>query len=286
MDLAVANQVANSISILLGNGNGSFQSPSTFALTPNFHPSSIVSGDFNLDGNLDLASEGTGSIAILQGTSDGSFQVAGTIAGFGSSTSTAFARYLNNLALGDFNRDGKLDIAALSYGFGDDDVAILIGNGDFTFRSDLSYRVQSNPSHIIAADFNKDGILDLASVSIDDDVVSVLIGLGNGRFWPHEDYNVGLMPSYVAAADFNKDNTIDIAAVNVYSGNVSVLYGNGTGTFAPANYYGTPEAYAIAIGDWNKDGANDLATVGSTLQTTFIGQPPAPRKGRNQITSN
>jgi hypothetical protein len=284
LDLAVTDQVSSSIAILNGHGDGTFITPSFFLLTANFRPSSIVSGDFNNDGNTDLAVAGPGAIALFQGDGAGSFQAAGTITGTSSSSSPSLARFLNALTVGDFNKDGKLDIAALVYSLGDDNVRIYLGNADFTFTIGLSFRAGRDPAHIIAADFNKDAILDLATVSITDDTLTVFIGLGAG-FFLRSEHTAGLMPSYIAAADLNKDGNVDIAAVNLQSSNVSVFYGNGLGTFAAANFYGTQGAYAIAVGDWNKDGTADIATVGSFAETTLIAQP-ATRKRRGQITSN
>jgi hypothetical protein len=289
IDLAVANQYSDTISILTGIGNGSFVNTANYTLAANFYPSSIVAGDFNNDGKPDLAVEGAGSLQILPGNGDGTFLFGVTYSGLGTAFTSYLARYFNSLTVGDFNRDGKLDIAALSYGAGDG-VTIFLGNGNFTFRSDAStYLVPTAPAQIVASDFNNDGIADLAVVSQDQNTVSILIGVGNGRFQAHVDYRTGFMPVSVVAADFNRDGKMDLAVANLFSTNVSILLGNGNGTFGPPSEYGTHGSFALAVGDWNKDGAPDLIAAGNFWATAIIASPPTGgtvKKVRGQLISD
>jgi hypothetical protein len=288
LDLAVTNQYDDTLQILTGIGNGLFVSGARYTLADNFYPSSIASGDFNSDGKLDLVVEGAGQLTVFPGNGDGTFLIGVTLSGLGQAYTSFLARYLNSVAVGDFNRDGKLDIAATSYGVYDG-VTIFTGNGNFTFRIDsATYILPSFPSYVVAADFNGDGNLDLAIASQNNDVVSVLIGLGNGRFQRHVDYRVGFMPVYMAVADFNKDGKIDVATANLFSSNVSILLGSGTGTFSPAVEFGTHGAFALAAGDWNKDNTPDLMSVGNTWVTPLIGitPPTEGRKVRGQLISD
>jgi hypothetical protein len=284
LDLAVTNQNSDSVSILAGTGLGTFQAVSNIALTAQFHPSSISAGDFNNDGNPDLAVEGAGFITVLRGNGDHTFQAAANYDGLNSAASSYLGRFLNSLTTGDFDQDGKLDFAALSYGF-IDGVTIFLGIGDFTFRSDLRYLLPNHPSHIVSADFNKDGIPDLATVSLGQDFLSILIGIGNGRFENRVDYPPGHMPAHIAVGDLNNDGNIDIATANLYSENISVRYGNGNGTFNSPHFYGTSGAFALVIGDWNKDGTKDLTAGGKQSGMILIGSVPV-RKVRGQLISN
>jgi hypothetical protein len=163
---------------LLGNGDGTFQPPVSYAV--GFNPGTIVAGDFTGNGILDLAvssetSSGRGTVAVLLGNGDGTFQPPVSYAvGFNPGTIVA----------GDFTGNGILDLAVSNNNFGaSGSVSFLLGNGDGTFQPQVTYAVGSSPGEIVAGDFAGDGHLDLAVTGENGDFVSVLLGKGDGTFF-------------------------------------------------------------------------------------------------------
>jgi hypothetical protein len=270
LDLAVTN---TGVSILLGNGDGTFRSPVNYATGDS--PSSVATGDFNGDGKLDLAvansgaDNGVGSVSVLLGRGDGTFDSAVNYSGgFGSLS----------LAVGDFNRDGKLDLVEAN--FGTSNVTILLGNGDGTFQAPRSYGTNGAPTSVAVGDFNGDGKLDLVVANLVNDSggagsMGVLLGNGDGTFQPVVNYSLGSNPDSVAVGDFNGDAKLDLAVANSggYGNQASMklLLGNGNGTFQPALEYvgaGSPNPSSLALGDFNGHGRLDLAVAdGSTVAT-------------------
>jgi len=246
LDLAVANNGSNNVSILLGNGDGAFQAAADYGAGT--EPYSVAVGDFNGDGKLDVvvANEG-GNVSILLGNGDGTFQAAVNYGAESEPTS---------VAVGDFNGDGKLDLAVANYG--SSNVSILLGNGDGTFKTAVNYGAGSSPYSVAVADFNGDGKLDLALVNLGSNNVRILLGNGDGTFRAAVDYGAGLNPSSVAVGDFNGDGKLDLVVAN--EGNVSILLGNGDGTFQTAVNYGSEIGASVAVGDFNGDGRLDLAS--------------------------
>lgn len=210
--------------------------------------------DFNGDGRLDLAIPGPQnenwfgtSVAVFLGNGDGTFQPGNDFA-----TSTGPI----TVATGDFNGDGKPDLAVVGYNSAT--LSILIGNGDGTFQGHVDYAVGVEPTSVAVGDFNGDGKLDIAVANQYDGTVSVLLGNGNGTFQSPVTYTAGGNPGGIAVADLNGDGKLDLV---VATGGVSVLLGNGDGTFQP--YVDVPGAggNAIVIGDFNGDGIPDVATA-------------------------
>ena len=115
-------------------------------------------------------------------------------------------------------------------------------------------------NELITADFNRDGIMDLAGTTSEANSALVLLGTGNGGFGPPSFFPVGTFPASLAAADFNRDGILDLAVVNNNSGTVSILLGNGSGAFTTGPTVGLSGfSSAIAVGDFNQDGRSDLA---------------------------
>ena len=221
LDLVTANLDADTVSVLLGNGDGTFKTHVDYATGSN--PVSVIAGDFNADGKLDLAvaNASSSTLSILLGNGDGTFQ---------SHVDYATGAAPTGIIVGDFNHDGKLDLATSNYLA--NTVSILIGNGDGTFQSHVDYAVGVEPGFLTSADFNGDGEPDLAVVNTncqfgvqdcDPGSVSVLFGNGDGTFQSHVDYALGVAPFGPAAADFNGDGGVDLAVANTFSNTVSIL---------------------------------------------------------------
>jgi hypothetical protein len=166
------------------------------------------------------------------------------------------------VATGDFNGDGRTDLAVTNGG-ASGNVSILLGNGNGTFQAAVNYTVGSNPDFVAVGDFNGDGKVDLAVTNgASSGYVSILLGNGDGTFQPAVSYPVGIDPYTVVVGDFNGDGKADLAVVNLGSNSVSVFLGNGDGTFQPAVSYNVGSVpYAAAIGDFNGDGKADLVVA-------------------------
>ncbi len=262
-DLAVANQNcpdwrscgSGSVSLLLGNGDGTFQPGVDYASET--RPVWLAAGDFNRDGHLDLAlaSSEPNSISLLLGNGDGTFQPGFVYIAYG----TPYTPFC--LMAADFNADGIIDLAA-SGAFSNSSVSVLLGNGDGTFQPHVDVTVLSGPNSLTVGDFNADAVADLAVTSSDMSAVSVLLGNGDGTFQARSDYSVGYQPAGIVAGDFNGDGTQDLVTANRSERSFSVLPGNGDGTFGKRTDYGTAGRPAtLGAIDANGDGRLDLAVV-------------------------
>jgi uncharacterized protein YfaP (DUF2135 family) len=249
-----------SVSIFLGNGDGSFQTPQDFATGTG--PTSVAVGDFNGDGKKDLAltNEMDNTVSILLGNGNGTFRTHMDYA-------TALAPA--GVAVGDFNGDGKADLAVANYGHltvnpdTGNTVSILLGKGDGTFRTHVDYATGIFPDSVVVADFNGDGKADLAIANFNGNSVSVLLGNGDGSFQRHADYGTGSNTAFVSIGDFNGDGKFDLVASNFNENTISVLLGKGDGTFRARvdNSSGGFWPDSVAVGDFNDDGKSDLAVV-------------------------
>ena len=202
-DLAVANDGSNDVSVLLGNGDGTFQDQVWYAA--GIWPSAVVAGDFNGDGRTDLAvaNKDSNDVSVLLGNGDGTFRgQVRYVAGLGPSAVVA----------GDFNGDGRTDLAVANAG--SNDVSVLLSNGDGTFQNQVRYAVGTEPSALVAGDFNGDGRTDLAVANNGFNDVSVLLGNGDGTFQHQVWYAAGTGPSALVAGDFNGDGRTDLAVAN------------------------------------------------------------------------
>lgn len=260
LDLAVTNQGDNTVSILLGNGDGTFQAQRTFPT--GLAPDAIVAGDFNGDGKLDLAvANFTGnSISILLGNGDGTFATGSTITGINSPVA---------MVSGDFRGSGKLDLAVLDQAGGL--VSILLGNGDGTFANKIDTSVGRSPSALVTGDFNGDGKTDLAVTNSGSNSVSVLLGNGDGTFLKRIDFSTGTDPSAIAAADFNGDGHLDLAVTNRIDNTLSIFPGNGDGTFGTATNFTTDSGpVGLLSGNFRSSAFTDLLVVCESANTLDI----------------
>ena len=274
VDLAVANQADSTVSILLNDGTGTFHLFRTVSVS-GAGPESIVAGDFNRDGHVDLAVSAPlatpKGVMILLGsaTTAGDF-VPQPIVAVGSPSSTPDA-----LAVGDFDRDGILDLALCDKSV-PGSVYVLRGNGSGGFSTFATIAVGDQPTAIVAADFNRDGYLDLAVANEGADNIQVLRNTGTSFVvmtpplsLPGTDVN----PVSIAAADFDGDGDADLA-VAASGGDRVHVYRNDNGTFTSLPVVSLDAPYllrAVATADVNLDGRPDLLAVATGL-TVFRGR--------------
>lgn len=259
LDLVVAES-SGDVSLMLGNGDGTFRPAVTFATGQGI--ASIGVADLNNDGKLDVAVVDVNGVSVLLGNGDGSFQpVMHFAAGKG----------IYSAAVGDLNRDGKLDVVVSN---SDGGVSVLLGNGNGTFRAAASFPAGTSPDAVAIGDFNKDGIPDLAvgdfGANFGTGTVSVLLGAGDGTFKPPVRYATasGNAADFVAIGDFNGDGNPDLVV------NMDLLLGNGDGTFQTAVSLGSFEGQgSLDIADFNADGKLDIALLSpdSSNLTVLLG---------------
>ena len=275
-DLVTANYNAGSVSVLLGTGDGSFAAKQDYPTGPG--PSSVALGDFNADGKLDIAAAGgktifdSGKVSLLLGAGDGTFT---------PKVDHPAGVNTQSLALGDFNRDGKLDLVAANVGMsGDSSISVFLGKGDGSLASKIDLASASGPNAVTVGDLNGDGKLDLVTVNAgsgDPDAgpsgvstVSVLLGKGDGSFAAKVDYPTGDFPISVVLGDLDGDGKLDVVTANRDSPTVSILYGKGDGTLAPRiDYAGA--AGSLALGDLNADGRLDLVVTSGNAVSVVSG---------------
>ena len=258
-DLAAANSISNSISVLLGDGNGGFGSASSYAVgsLPNF----IAVSDFNRDGNPDLVTSNNMShnVSVLLGDGNG---------GFGAATNFAADGHPVSVAVGDFNRDGNPDLAVANVS--GQSISVLLGNGSGSFGATTNFEV-SFPNRVAVGDFNRDGNPDLVVTQGILSSVSVLLGNGSGGFGAATSFAVGALPFSVLVDDFNGNGNPDLAVANQDSNNVSVLLGNGSGGFsAPTNFAVGLSPESVTVGNFNRDGGPDLVTANRGLGSNSV----------------
>jgi VCBS repeat-containing protein len=252
LDFAVANTASNSVSVFLGQGNGSFvKQPDISVGTA---PVALAVGDFNGDGKVDLAvvDSGDNTVSILLGNGDGTFHV-GQVLSMGSNPDAIVAAA--------FTSSGHLDLAVANRG--SNTVTLFRGNGDGTFTTGTTVSVGIAPDGLAVGDFNGDGKMDLAVANYGSANVSVLLGNGSGGFATPVNYAVGTNPAAVVAADFNKDGALDLAVANSGSNTISLLFGVGDGTFlVPMDYPVGSQPVGLAVGDfWEEAGAAGTGNV-------------------------
>jgi hypothetical protein len=248
LDLAIgAAQYNGEVAILLGNGNGTFQTPTVVYTGSDVE--ALAAADFNRSGNMGLAIGTTTAVVVMCGNGAGGFTTTATITGIANT---------NSLVVADFNRDGIPDLATAS--------DVYLGNGDGTFRH--SYKLAETWDQVYTGDFNGDGIPDLLTF---DGVYYQLVywpGLGNGTFGlpvlVPSDY---LSP--VAVADLNGDGISDIVLSDYGSSSYTFCFSKGNGTFTTEVLNGLPPYSpdnVAAPGNFTKSSQPDLLFV------SFIGQ--------------
>lgn len=269
-DLITTNISSNTLSILLGNGDGSFHDQTQIKVCQ--EPRTLVMADFNHDTHADLvlACSGGDEIAFLMGRGNGKFEegphypvhrtpvalATGDINGDGHpdvvvalrndkikvflGTGTADfhhgAQYQygdtpTSVALADLNGDGKIDMVVTNGGPMSNAVSIWLGNGDGTFRDPKDYRTGKRPLAVTFADFNNDHHRDLLVINGERDCFTTFLGNGNATFQPGKDSGADAGPIAGVTRDFNGDRILDVAITNLQSNDLSILFGKGDGTF-------------------------------------------------------
>ncbi|HMK23386.1 MAG TPA: FG-GAP-like repeat-containing protein [Terriglobales bacterium] len=293
VDLAVANRGSNDVSILLGNGDGTFQAARS--VSAGASPAAVVVADFNHDGRDDLAvallgdsSTGQGAaVSVFLNNGDGTFRLAWT--------ADETTRTPTFLAIGDFDGDGSPDLAEA---LGISALTVFLNNGDGTFRTGNDYATQFPIFSIAVGDLNADHIPDLVLATgyiggsggtalQSSGAITVLLGNGDGTFHSPVDYaNSTEEIQFVTLADFNGDGKLDVAAATTYfrhpefqpitiKGNVRLFLGDGNGGLTIGQGLQTVSgSYAIHVtsGDLNGDGTTDvvaLFSVAGTLAGSF-----------------
>jgi hypothetical protein len=270
LDVATANAAGDGgfsdVSILLGNGDGTFQARQSVLAGDS--PWQVKTADLDRDGVPDLVVPDSNSsfVHVLLGNGDGTFSEKPTVSvGFGPVA----------VAIADFNRDGVLDLAVENKGAGDTnnlEISIVLGNGDGTFQPEVRVSLErSRASSIMSADLNGDGSPDLIVSATFDGELLVLLGNGDGTFQAPVTYGSDLGAQDVAVADVDRDGKLDLVATDANSGDVAVLLGNGDGTFQDAQGYSAlAGGVALAVADLDRDGAPDIVVANHDRQFLSI----------------
>jgi hypothetical protein len=271
LDAVVANDGSTSLSVLLGDGAGGLSAAAKSPFpTEGLGTASLVVGNFNGDFNLDVAVVGfrSGDVSIMLGDGQG---------GLAPSTGSPFVTggfHPGAAAAGDFNGDGKLDLAVANES---GNVSIMAGDGAGTLSRSGASPFGLSPAALGAGDFNGDGKLDVA-VANTGGTIKILTGTGTGALTalpaPAPVITVGGDPSSLVVSDLDRDGKLDLATANAGTGDLSVLLGDGAAHFAPAP--GTPVSTggnapsALAAADLNGDGKLDLVTVNASSASVSV----------------
>ena len=268
LDVITADYHGNSVSILLGiksgttgKGTGKLAPKTTYPTLPGAETSNLAVGDLNKDGNLDVIATNPqkGSMSVFLGTADGTLSTAIDVP-----VGVATHSFPYSAAIGDFNGDGRNDVAIADIVTGP--VIVKLGNGDGTFQDDVAYATgATGPFIILTYDLNLDGKLDLVCADRGSFDVTVFLGRGDGTFRRpiHASTGAGTGPYSIAVADFNQDGVPDLVTANFMSSTGTVLIGLGDGHFGPPIDAGPmgENSYGTAAGDFNGDGKPDFATA-------------------------
>jgi len=243
---------ANTIDVLMGNGDGSFKAKQQIAV--GVYPASVTIADVNRDGKADLivGVDRTNSfVGVLLGNGDGTFKQEHTF---------AVGQFPDAPVVGDFNGDGAPDLAVTT----ENNVAILLGNGDGTFKAQQTFFGNDNPGDTKVADVNRDGRLDLvianpSSPNAFPNGETTMLGNGDGTFQTLTTVSTGGQPGGLAISDLNRDGQVDAILSDTGGPDVAVLLGNGNATFQAVRTFASGSTFGgLDAGDVNGDGIPDV----------------------------
>jgi uncharacterized membrane protein len=253
--VSATSSLASQTTITQSGTNGNYTLAATVSGNGPLAPAGGVSFLDTSNGNLGL---GTATLS----TSASTYSISATL-------NPTAVPYGDAMATGDFNGDGKPDLAILS----SQNIGILLGNGDGTFQPAASLQASGSPTAIILGDFNRDGNLDIAITVGSTNSVSIFLGNGDGTFAnSSSNPQTGNFPIALTVADFNGDGLLDLAAINNGDGTLTILLGKGDGTFNAVSQ-SVAVGFApssIATGDFNGDGVSDLAITLAESNTMTI----------------
>ena len=262
-DIVVPNDVqSGTVNVLLGNGNGTFQSPQDFS-PPAANPFAVALADLTPDGIPDLvvADIGSNAVSVLLGNGNGTFLAAQSFAAGADPSS---------VAIGDVNGDGIPDIVVGDDGYAGNAVSVLLGNGNGTFQAPQTFGPGSNALSVELADLSGNGIQDIVMANAGGNTVSVMLGNGNGTFQAPQSFSAGSAPFATAIGDVNGDGKPDIVEANYNT--VSVLLGNGNGTFQAQQTFSAAHApRAMALADVAGDGKLDIVEASTNMVSVLLG---------------
>ena len=257
---------SGAVAILLGNGDGTLQVAQTTnqSFLPGTQP---AVADFNRDGKPDVAvvkQNANMASVLLNNTLPTQYPDGRSFAAYNPVTN-GYGNFADSVAVGDFNKDGNLDVA-VSY-LQDNDVQVLFGTGSGSFSSAAAYPLGNQPYWIASGDLNGDGYPDLVATNTNVNgttgTVSVLLNNKNGTFASAASYPVGKQPYQVAIGDVNGDGHPDLAVTNYGANTVTILFGSSTGAFTvqPATLATCANPYGVAIGDFKHNGFPSVAVT-------------------------
>ncbi|CAF4013722.1 unnamed protein product [Rotaria sordida] len=283
LDIIEVKRGINSISIVLGYGNGTFADPLLYSTGSDTRPRSVAAGDFNHDNCLDVtvANYGANNIGVFFGYGNGTFQ--NVIA-----LSTGKASRPNSVTIFDINNDTHLDIIVANRGIDQVGVFLGYGNRSFTQQMTFSTGTDSSPTVAIARDFDNDGRADLAISNYGTSNILIFYRYDNGTFGTLRSFTTGtsLHPEQMEVGDFNNDNQLDIIVTDSNSQYVGVFFGYNDGTFASISLVPLSETTSIigyvAVGDFNNDTHLDfaLADYGHNYIQVYLANGTKPFTGQ------
>lgn len=281
LDLVVGNfgafpDTVATVSILLGNGNGTFGAKLDYTASPSAGIEAIAVADVSGDGKPDVLVAASSAISVLLNNGNGTFASrVGYLPGLLSPRSIAIA---------DINGDGKQDIVAAAANDNGNGVLVFLGNGNGTFAAHMDFTLSGtfSLSGVAVADLNGDGKLDVATGDTNTNTVRVLLGNGGGSFTSVIDSPAASVPLAIVVADVNADSKLDLVVglrpLDASSAPLSVMIGNGKGGFAAGVGYPTDGSGSFAISpeaitavDINRDGKLDVVAVGHDNLNVLMG---------------